>query len=102
MAGMQNKSFTIGAGGTVPITAPCACEAFDIVCTTHAFSFTYGDDARAGVMIGAAAPADVLATSFWRTTVYCSKGQPFLPGETIGMVTGTAADTVYVRPHKTW
>lgn len=78
----QNK--TISGAGTV--AAPCGAEAFDLV-GTSAFNVTYFDYVDA-VPIGDAAPAVLVATGYYKFTVYAPRGYAFKPGQLICSVDG--------------
>jgi hypothetical protein len=106
---MQNKSFTLDGSGKAKIVAPCPCEAVDIICAAHTFTFQYarradeiqtGTNQTAGDAIGDATSAAQWSATYFEFRAESSRFKPWNTGDVIGYILGTAADAVGVRPRR--
>lgn len=103
---MQGQAFAM-TGSAVNITAPCGCEGFRLYSVADSFTFQWttrsseiaaSSGVQPGQAVGAAVKAEEgSATDFW-IEVVAPLGNPFLPGEVIGVAIGTNGDTLYCRP----
>jgi hypothetical protein len=87
--------------------APCACEGLRLYSNAHTFNFQFvtranevapSSGVQAGAPLRAAVSAEAAsATDFW-IEIPAPLGNPFVPGEVIGVAIGTNGDTPYCRP----